>query len=74
MIAPMTKLIFRELIRHFDEEGIEYVDKTVNGGGLYFFSGREADSLKEKGYPVCYAEKGSKGTAHRPAWYIKFAK
>ena len=74
MIAPMTKVLCRELIRHFDEEGIEYVDKTASGGGLYFFSEAEAGSLKEKGYPVGYAENGTKGTGHRPAWYIKFVK
>lgn len=71
MIAPMTKVLYRELIRHFDEEGIAYVDKTANGGGLYFFCDAEAEKLKEKGYPVNYAEKGTKGTGHRPAWYIK---
>lgn len=74
VIAPMTKVLCRELIRHFDEEGIEYVDKTASGGGLYFFSEAEAGSLKEKGYPVGYAENGTKGTGHRPAWYIKFVK
>ena len=74
MIAPMAKVLCRELIRHFDEEGIEYVDKTASGGGLYFFSEAEAGSLKEKGYPVGYAENGTKGTGHRPAWYIKFVK
>lgn len=74
MIAPMTKVLCRELIRHFDEEGIEYVDKTASGGGLYFFSEEEAGSLQEKGYPVGYAENGTKGTGHRPAWYIKFVK
>lgn len=73
-IAPMTKVLCRELIRHFDEEGIEYVDKTASGGGLYFFSEAEAGSLKEKGYHVGYAENGTKGTGHRPAWYIKFVK
>ena len=71
MIAPMTKLLYRELIRHFDEEGIDYVDKTVSGGSLYFFSDTEAENLKKKGYPVMFAEKGTKGTDHRPAWYVK---
>lgn len=74
MIAPMTKVLCRELIRHFDEEGIEYVNKTTSGGELYFFSEAEAGSLKEKGYPVGYAKNGTKGTGHRPAWYIKFVK
>ncbi len=72
MIAPRTKLLYGELIRHFDEEGIEYVDKTVNGGSLYFFSETEAENLKKKEYPVFFAEKGTKGTDHRPAWYIRF--
>ena len=71
MIAQRTKLLYRELVRHFDEEGIEYIDKTVNGGSLYFFSETEAENLKKKDYPVFYAEKGTKGTNHRPAWYIK---
>lgn len=68
MIASRTKLIYGELIRHFDEEGIEYVDKTANGGGLYFFNEMEAENLKQKDYPVFFAENG---TGHRPAWYIK---
>ena len=38
MIAPMREVLFRELIRHFNEEGLEYVDKTAKRGGLYFFS------------------------------------
>lgn len=71
MIASRTKLLYRELIRHFDEEEIEYVDKTVNGGSLYFFSESEAEHLKKKDYPVFYAKNGTKGTDHRPAWYIK---
>lgn len=71
MIAASTKLIYKELIRHFGEEGIEYVDKTASGGSLYFFSDTEAENLKSKDYHVFYAEKGTKGTEHRPAWYIK---
>lgn len=71
MIASRTKLLYKELIRHFDEEEIEYVDKTANGGSLYFFSETEANNLKKKNYPVFFAEKGTKGTGHRPAWYIK---
>ena len=71
MIAPRMKLLYRELVRHFDEEGIEYVDKTVSGGSLYFFSETEAENLKKKDYPVLYAASGSKATNHRPAWYIK---
>lgn len=71
MIASRTKLLYRELIRHFDEEGIEYVDKTTNGGSLYFFSEAEAENLRKKDYPVFFTENGTKGTGHRPAWYIK---
>ncbi len=71
MIASRTRLLYRELLRHFDEEGIEYVDKTVSGGGLYFFSETEAENLRMKDYPVFFAEKGTKGTGHRPAWYIR---
>ena len=65
MIAPMREVLFRELIRHFNEEGLEYVDKTAKRGGLYFFNEAEAASLKEKGYPVGYTENGTKGTNHR---------
>ena len=56
-----------------DSESVqEHVDKTVNGGSLYFFSETEAENLKKKDYPVFFAEKGTKGTDHRPAWYIRF--
>lgn len=71
MIASRKTLLYSELIRHLSEEGIEFVDKTANGGGLYFFSETEAENLKQKDYPVFFAEKGTKGTNHRPAWYIK---
>lgn len=71
---PDARSLCEKLIQHFDEEGMEYIDKTANGGALYFFSEAEADSLKEKGYSVEYAEKGTRGTGRRPAWYVRFPK
>lgn len=72
MIEPKPKLIRDAVIRHFDEEGIEYVDKTSVGGSLYFFAEAIANDLAAKGYQVHFAENGTKGTGHRPAWYIRF--
>lgn len=72
LIAPTANVLYEELIRRFDAAGLEYVDKTSAGGSLYFFSETEAGNLKDKGYPVYYAEQGTKGTGHRPAWYVRF--
>lgn len=72
MIEPKPKLLHDAVIRHFDEEGIEYVDKTSAGGSLYFFAEAAANDLTAKGYQVHFAENGTKGTGHRPAWYIRF--
>lgn len=72
MIEPKPKLLHDAMIHHFDEEGIEYVDKTSAGGSLYFFAEAVANDLTTKGYQVHFAENGTKGTGHRPAWYIRF--
>lgn len=72
MIEPKPKLLHDAVIRHFDEEKIEYVDKTSAGGGLYFFAEAVANDLTAKGFQVHFAENGTKGTGHRPAWYIRF--
>ena len=50
---------------------LEYVDKTSAGGALYFFSSEIADELKQKGFAGSYAPNGTKGTAHRAAWFVK---
>lgn len=63
--------IYSELIRYFDENGVEYIDKTTSGGSLYFFDKAEAENLKNKKYRIFFAPNGTKGTDHRPAWYIK---
>lgn len=72
MIEPKTKLLHDAVVRHFEDEGIEYIDKTEKGGGLYFFSKQIADELKNKGYSVYYTENGSKSTDFRAAWYLSF--
>lgn len=72
MIEPKPKLLHDAVIRHFDEEKVEYVDKTSVGGSLYFFAEAVANDLTEKGFQVHFAENGTKGTGYRPAWYIRF--
>lgn len=64
-------LSYKELIHRFNQDGIEYVDKTINGGSLYFFTEDAANLATELGYKVAYAPNGTKGTGHRPAWYAR---
>lgn len=52
------------------KDNVEYIDKTKNGGSLYFYDSQVADNLKKRGYIVLYAKYGTKGTQFRPAWYI----
>lgn len=72
MIENKSKLIYDAIIQHLKDEGIAFVDKTEKGGGLYFFSEQAAEELKAKGYAVRFTEKGTKGTAHKSAWYLTF--
>ena len=72
MIDSREKLMHDAIVRHFTDESIEYIDKTEKGGSLYFFDEQAAKDLQSKGYSVRFAEKGTKGTEHRAAWYITF--
>lgn len=72
MIESKAKLMYDAIVRHFTDDGIEYIDKTEKGGSLYFFDERVAEELQTKGYSVRFTEKGTKGTEHRAAWYITF--
>lgn len=71
MITSSDKLVHDAIVKHLMDEGAEYIDMTHKGGGLYFFSETIAEELKGKGYNICYAEKGSRSTSGRPAWYLK---
>ena len=71
MIASSDKLVHDAIVKHLMDEGVEYIDMTHKGGGLYFFSERVAEELKGKGYNIGYAEKGSRSTSGRPAWYLR---
>ena len=71
MIARSDKLVHDAIVKHLMDEGEEYIDMTHKGGGLYFFSESIAEELKSKGYNIGYAEKGSRSTSGRPAWYLK---
>lgn len=71
MIARSDKLVHDAIVKHLMDEGAEYIDMTHKGGGLYFFSEAIAEELKGKGYHIGYAEKGSRSTSGRPAWYVK---
>lgn len=71
MIAHSNKLVHDAIIKHLMDEGVEYIDMTHKGGGLYFFSESIAEDLKSKGYNIGYAENGSRSTGGKPAWYLK---
>jgi|GEM_PF-2831941 len=65
------KASIEDIIYCFQKANVEYVDKTKNGGSLYFYDSQVADDLKKRGYSVLYAKSGTKGTQFRPAWYIR---
>jgi len=71
MIARSDKLVHDAIVKHLMDEGVEYIDMTHKGGGLYFFSESIAEDLKSKGYNIGFAEKGSRSTSGRPAWYLR---
>lgn len=71
MIARSDKLVHDAIVKHLMDEGVEYIDMTHKGGGLYFFSESIAKDLKNKGYKIGFAEKGSRSTSGRPAWYLR---
>ena len=71
MIARSDKLVHDAIVKHLMDEGAEYIDMTHKGGGLYFFSESIAEDLKGKGYNIGFAEKGSRSTSGRPAWYLR---
>lgn len=72
MIIDRKTLVRKMLIDHMIESGLKYIDKTSQGGSLYFFDRDTAAELESKGYTVNYAEKGSRSTRNRPAWYVSY--
>ena len=61
-----------EMLELFRDRGLEYVDKTAQGGGFYFFNKPMAEELKIQKCHVSYAPNGTKSTEGRPAWFVKF--
>lgn len=57
---------------YLKNNNVEYIDKTLSGGGLYFFDEHVADELKAMGYNVRYAQNGTRSTVGKAAYYIKF--
>lgn len=52
--------------------GVEYVDKSGRGGGLYVFDESTAIRMHKMGYKVRYTINGNRSTGYRPAWYMVF--
>lgn len=65
----LSRAAFLSLLRAKDAE---YIDKTAKGGALYFFNEAIAKEASSLGFRVMYAQNGTKGTGHRPAWYVRF--
>lgn len=61
-----------EMVELFRDRGLEYVDKTAQGGGFYFFNEPIVEELKIQKCRVSYAPNGTKSTGGRAAWFIKF--
>ena len=72
MIKTKLEVLHDAIIQHFEEEHIEYIDKTPKRGSIYFFNKDVAIDLQDKGFKVAFASKGTKGTNNRPAWYVVF--
>lgn len=70
MIIERAQLIRKMLLDHLLENGYEFVDRSGEGGGFYFFDEALAEELKAKGYRVKFAQEGARSTGNRPAWYI----
>ena len=66
-----AKVLYNTVIQRLSDEGAEYIDKTPQGGGLYFFDENIAKELKSKGFEPYFAKSGTKGTGYRPAWYVR---
>ena len=67
--APDESISF--VLNYLNQRALEYVDKTGNGGGLYFFDESAADHMKAHGISVSFAAGGTRSTRHRPAWFVR---
>lgn len=71
-VDDKAKILYNTVIQRLSDEGAEYIDKTPQGGGLYFFDENIAKELKSKGFEPYFAKNGTKGTGYRPAWYVRY--
>lgn len=55
---------------YLDKMNLEYIDKTPQGGSLYFFDQNVVDVIRAMGLKVSYAAQGTRSTKHRPAWFV----
>ena len=72
MAKSASSVLHDSVIKYLADNGLDYIDKTSNGGGIYFFNEQAANHLIEKGYGVRFAASGTRSTSGRPAWYITF--
>lgn len=59
---------------YLDSQNYEYIDKTPQGGCLYFFDEKASEVITAMGIKVSFAAEGTRSTKHRPAWYICLSK
>lgn len=72
MIERYSMIVHDMVVSNLKFRGIEFIDLTDVGGGLYFFDKTFADDLKAGHYDVRYARNGTRRTRRRPAWYMVF--
>ena len=72
MIERYNMIVHDMVVSNLKFRGIEFIDLTAVGGGLYFFDQTFADDLKAGHYDVRYARNGTRRTRRRPAWYMVF--
>ena len=71
MLKNKKDVLADSVVQYLREKHLEYIDKTYNGGSIYFFDEGAAAELKEAGYSIQFATNGTRSTNKRPAWYLK---
>ena len=72
---PQPEMHDNKVLDLLKKEGLEYIDKRVNGGALWVVGGHELDKTMEeidsKGYKFTFTEKGGRATKYKPGWYYQ---
>ena len=71
--SPMS-VVTDPLVDRLISQGFEVQDRRSKGGPLWVIDGPDVrefmSTLRNDGYNFVYAPRGSRGTGHRPGWYL----